>query len=75
MMSLPPFAILLIAAQVGIGFYVSISLSSTNWVTRVTAGILTAGLCFIILFAFGLLMTLILDIILLIGVYFYRYAN
>lgn len=75
MLSIPPFAILLFAAQVGVGSYVSVSLSSANWVARVTIGILTAGLCFIILFVFGLLMTLILDIIILIGVYIYKYNN
>lgn len=62
MIAISLFGIVLFAVQVGLGYYAYQSLSSVSRVTQLAAGILTTGAGFVVLFRYGVVATLLLDI-------------
>ena len=64
MFGIPPFGLLLFAVQVAVGYYAHQSLSSVSRVTKLVVAALTTGLGFAVLFRYGIVATLILDVVL-----------
>jgi len=67
MVAISLFGLLLLAVQVGIGYYTHQSLSSVSRATKLAAAILTTGLGFAFLFSYGVAVTLFLDVVLLLA--------
>jgi|AntDeeMinimDraft_6_1070357.scaffolds.fasta_scaffold04289_3 predicted membrane protein len=61
------FGLVLLAVQVSIGYYTHQSLSSVSRATKLAAAVLTTSLGFVVLFSYGVAVTLLLDVVLLLA--------
>ena len=68
MPAVSPFGVLLFAAQVGVGVQVSRSLSTTDRARRAAVGLAVAVLGLLVLFRFGVIATVAVDLVALIVV-------
>ncbi|WP_096394305.1 hypothetical protein [Halorubrum trapanicum] len=68
MPAVSPFGVLLFAAQVGVGAQVSRSLSTTGRARRAAVGLAVAVLGLLVLFRFGVIATVAVDLVALLVV-------
>ena len=68
MPAVSPFGVLLFAAQVGVGVQASRSLSTCDRARRVAVGLAVATLGLLVLFRFGVVATVAVDLIALLAV-------
>jgi hypothetical protein len=68
MPAVSPFGVLLFAAQVGVGVQASRSLSGSDRARRVAVGLAVATLGLLVLFRFGVVATVAVDLIALLAV-------